>query len=551
MEKALLNGIKDLWRKKKKSEKGEELENGRFVEKEKEYLHLDENIKAPSKTGRMGSLASVEDENIYKIEKDEHGINASDVKETRRVDSEKKGKRIGESTMKKDAEANNSDSQSATSKGKITRRKSAPGKEMPSGCRLPKGDLRRNSAVPALPPLLNIKEKIEALKREASHSEAHKTQPKIHRLDDRALLVGREEKEKPRTPIRIVSRIDPAFQSKILKFGTSSVGSKSKAQAINGYSVRNIQVKALKEQAEAESEDDDASVSTLSGSLELSLSSAAREEKIADDIVLVTEQIKELTKNAKTFAAENLKISSDQRTESRYPSVIGTAAEKATAEMPVSVYRPEPQCDSKSSGFESLEEVPPEARTAKSRDRSPFSPLSIASDASYEHFTTRSDRLVRSASAPRRIFPQFGRRITCDSNDRHREDSPVVIDAGLSFDLVRSSSVRQQIKSLPAFATENTSSNNLSAKIAEFLGRTDHVMEEWKRLGKADVKDVQSLVELPSKGYQRMKSKSATNIIIKGMLNMGKQQRERSRSRPRSRNLNSSVSNVQEVRFRT
>ena len=85
-------------------------------------------------------------------------------------------------------------------------------------------------------------------------------------------------------------------------------------------------------------------------------------------------------------------------------------------------------------------------------------------------------------------------------------DEGVVIQAGMSFVLgqrkIRPSqslaampsaaaasgrrSVRQHFRPVAAHTMEDTTSSALSRTIREFLGRTDHVMNEWAQLGRED-----------------------------------------------------------------
>lgn len=117
---------------------------------------------------------------------------------------------------------------------------------------------------------------------------------------------------------------------------------------------------------------------------------------------------------------------------------------------------------------------------------------------------------VSSAScAPRRIFPQVG--ATVDLNDLDdREEAPVIFDANLTFVLGCKGKLRQNFKPVPAHLDQSTASSVLSNKIADFLQRTDHVMDEWKNLGHRDERDG------VSDGRSLGRSKSATNIMIKG-----------------------------------
>lgn len=123
------------------------------------------------------------------------------------------------------------------------------------------------------------------------------------------------------------------------------------------------------------------------------------------------------------------------------------------------------------------------------------------------------------ASFPRRVFPQMSAKVNCSDALEGKEDAPVVFNAGMSFVMgVKNQAVRQQFKPRAAHLHSSTASSVLSSKIRNFLRKTDHVMEEWKRLGRKDT-DMQSLATLPGKnGEDRCigRSRSATNILIKG-----------------------------------
>lgn len=96
-----------------------------------------------------------------------------------------------------------------------------------------------------------------------------------------------------------------------------------------------------------------------------------------------------------------------------------------------------------------------------------------------------------------------------------KEQAPVVFDANLSFVLGCSRQpVRQQFKPIAAHLDEGTASNYLSSKIDKFLRKTDHVMDEWRRLGHKDEPDLEMYYDGQKKKIGR--SKSATNIMIKG-----------------------------------
>lgn len=73
---------------------------------------------------------------------------------------------------------------------------------------------------------------------------------------------------------------------------------------------------------------------------------------------------------------------------------------------------------------------------------------------------------------------------------------------------------RQSLQRLPVQRDMENTSAQLSAKISEFLQRTDHVMEEWKRLGHKEPMDF---------GSTRIRrSSSVSNIMIKGFRYLGR-----------------------------
>jgi myosin-18 len=117
------------------------------------------------------------------------------------------------------------------------------------------------------------------------------------------------------------------------------------------------------------------------------------------------------------------------------------------------------------------------------------------------------------------MFPQTSAKINYSDEHESKEDAPVVFDAGMSFVMgVKNQAVRQQFKPKAAHLQSSTASSALSSKIRDFLRKTDHVMEEWKRLGKKDT-DMQSLATLPDRNGEDSyigRSRSATNILIKG-----------------------------------
>uniref|UniRef100_A0A2A4IY82 Myosin tail domain-containing protein n=1 Tax=Heliothis virescens TaxID=7102 RepID=A0A2A4IY82_HELVI len=137
-----------------------------------------------------------------------------------------------------------------------------------------------------------------------------------------------------------------------------------------------------------------------------------------------------------------------------------------------------------------------------------FVPLSRSSSMNSTIYNSRTP-------TPRRMYPQ-----TCDISERvdlkelrSREQAPVVFDANMSFVLgCNKQPIRQKFKPVAAHMEEGTSSNYLSNKIDSFLQRTDHVMDEWRRLGHKDDSDMM----FDGKKRRVGRSKSATNIMIKG-----------------------------------
>ncbi|CAH2238928.1 jg13736 [Pararge aegeria aegeria] len=128
--------------------------------------------------------------------------------------------------------------------------------------------------------------------------------------------------------------------------------------------------------------------------------------------------------------------------------------------------------------------------------------------------SSMNSTLYNRSPTPRRLYPQ-----TSDRSDavnlqelRSKEQAPVVFDANLSFVLgCKKQPVRQRFKPIAAHLEEGTSSNYLSSKIDNFLKRTDHVMDEWKRFGHKNDLDIYC------DGKRKIgRSKSATNIMIKG-----------------------------------
>lgn len=172
----------------------------------------------------------------------------------------------------------------------------------------------------------------------------------------------------------------------------------------------------------------------------------------------------------------------------------------------------------------------PNSNLLISRSPSPLSYSSVKSSASQystcssngtyvplSRTTSMTSTLYNRSPTPRRLYPQ-----TCDNTEsvnlqelKSKEQAPVVFDANLSFVLgCKKQPVRHKFKPIAAHLEEGTSSNYLSSKIENFLKRTDHVIDEWKRLGHKDESDLDKYYR--AKGTKIGRSKSATNIMIKG-----------------------------------
>lgn len=138
-----------------------------------------------------------------------------------------------------------------------------------------------------------------------------------------------------------------------------------------------------------------------------------------------------------------------------------------------------------------------------SLSRSP-SPYSFRST-----ITSNSIRAQSVSSSSRRIFPQsYQSEKSLNLNEYNcLEQAPVVYDANLSFDIgANKQKVRSSLRASPAHSEPETASNYLSDKIQSFLKRTDHVMDEWQKIGgtKSSVVD-----------ERFARSKSVANIMIR------------------------------------
>ncbi|KAG5681287.1 hypothetical protein PVAND_010738 [Polypedilum vanderplanki] len=125
----------------------------------------------------------------------------------------------------------------------------------------------------------------------------------------------------------------------------------------------------------------------------------------------------------------------------------------------------------------------------------------------------------RSRSTPRRQFPQTYTDHKIDVHEYYQmEQAPVVYDANLSFVLGVKQPLRQSLRASPAHSEKSTGSNYLSTQIANFLKRTDHVMEEWSALGRKK-DDTVSYIERQREERANGsvgRSKSVTNILVRG-----------------------------------
>lgn len=155
-----------------------------------------------------------------------------------------------------------------------------------------------------------------------------------------------------------------------------------------------------------------------------------------------------------------------------------------------------------------------------SRSPSPAYSQSTRSGSSLSNYDSMTDT-PRSQSIPRRQFPQTYTNHTLDVHEFYKmEQSPVVYDANLSFVLGMKTPMKQSLRASPAHSERSTASNFLSDQITKFLRRTDHVMEEWSAMGRKKG-DTVSYIERRREengedGRGIGKSKSATNILVRG-----------------------------------
>lgn len=184
-----------------------------------------------------------------------------------------------------------------------------------------------------------------------------------------------------------------------------------------------------------------------------------------------------------------------------------------------------------------------------SRCISPLSTSSITSSIYSHDSPHRQSRSYRSLT-PRRIFPQtYSPDTSLDLSElMSLEQSPTVINGRLSFDLgSHKQYIRQDFHADPAHAADaETASRYLTAKINNFLKRTDHITEEWKDLhGSSKRSDVFDMIEDErlSNGSRMGRSRSVTNILIKG-FRMAKDMPPTERSHSRSNSVCRTLSNA-------
>nr|CAD7431187.1 unnamed protein product [Timema monikensis] len=176
-----------------------------------------------------------------------------------------------------------------------------------------------------------------------------------------------------------------------------------------------------------------------------------------------------------------------------------------------------------------------------SRSPSPnyFSPSSGSFSTSHSIFSPEK-------SIARRVFPQASTKLRMDDL-KEKEPAPVVFNAGLSFVLgIKSQKVRQQFKPKASHTQPKTASSTLTSKIKYFLKRTDHIMDEWVRVGRKKSK-VHALTTLPFDCERcEGQSRSNTNIAIKSLQLFSQADNVR-RSRSLSRVSNDTLDEADEL----
>ncbi|XP_044763548.1 unconventional myosin-XVIIIa isoform X4 [Coccinella septempunctata] len=147
---------------------------------------------------------------------------------------------------------------------------------------------------------------------------------------------------------------------------------------------------------------------------------------------------------------------------------------------------------------------------SQSEDRVGFTPRSM----NKLRVIGRESRERSESLEPRRYYPQSSS--DYDLSDlEDKDDSSIVLDANLSFVLGCRTKMRQNVKPIPAHQADGTANNALSSKIKNFLRRTDHVMDEWTRMGKR--RGGRSKREIEEEREALSKSRSERNIMIKSL----------------------------------
>ncbi|KAF7266676.1 hypothetical protein GWI33_020008 [Rhynchophorus ferrugineus] len=169
----------------------------------------------------------------------------------------------------------------------------------------------------------------------------------------------------------------------------------------------------------------------------------------------------------------------------------------------------------------------PRDRTPVSFQPRPLRSISVLSDSSRSSLgrspsptptpTYRSP--YTSTTLPsKRYYPQTYHTGYSDDDDdddvADKDDSPVVFDANLTFVLGTKGKLKQSVTPVPTPRETNPPPDALSNKISNFLQRTDHVMDEWKRMGRKD--DDQNTRPRNPADKITGRTRSATNIMIKG-----------------------------------
>ncbi|KAL7300497.1 hypothetical protein TKK_0006498 [Trichogramma kaykai] len=168
------------------------------------------------------------------------------------------------------------------------------------------------------------------------------------------------------------------------------------------------------------------------------------------------------------------------------------------------------------------------------------SPSSMSSSSSV-HSGSVGRASVSKSPTPRRVFPQEAKEaadLDLEEELEAKEQAPVVFEGSLNFVLgLDKQKVRQNFRPTASHLEPQTASSYLSSKIANFLQRTDHIMDEWKRIGRGGSVN-NGTDDDNSNGCSRSMtpSRSATNIMIKAyQLHSRSSSVAKSPSRPVSR----------------